>query len=125
MSKYIVKLEFEKDPSQLLKALGLRTNAFKKVKENILTRLMGRPDLEIIVLEFQRSGLFYGEISYGDRERYREAQKVRSNAARSARRRDQDRLEESEASGDDGVSDGTPDKPGRTLEQLLRSQIAQ
>ncbi len=121
---YVVKLKFEKDPSQLLKALGLRTNAFKKVKQNILTRLMGRPDLEIIVLEFQRSGLFYGEISYGDRERYREAQKQRSNAARSARRRDQDRLEESEASGEAGVFDSTPDQPGRTLEQLLRSQIA-
>ncbi len=123
MSKYIVKLEFEKDPSQLLKALGLRTSAFKKVKENILTRIIGNPQIEVIVLEFNRGGMFYGELT--DTESYREAQKVRSNAARSARRRNQDRLEESEASGNDGVFDSTPDKLGRTLEQLLRNQIAQ
>ncbi len=117
---YVVKLKFEDDPSKLLKALGLRTSAFRKVKQNILTRLMGRPDIEIIVLEFNRTGLYYGEISYGDTARYKQAQIERSNTARLARRRDQVRLEEQKAGRDDGIPDREDDQPGRTLEQLLR-----
>ncbi len=118
MSKYNIRLDFGRDPSQLLKVLGLRTKAFLKVKENIFTRIAGNPQIEVIVLEFNRGGMFYGEIT--DTEHYREAQELRSNSARLARQRDSDRPEEPEASRDDGIRDGEDDQPGRTLEQLLR-----
>ncbi len=119
-----IELEFEGNPSRLLKELGLQTGQFKKIKENILTRLISRPNLAMIVLEFRRAGLFYGEVSYGDTERYQQARKCRGEAIGRAARRDSSGLEEPEVGGDDGVYDSAADQPGRSLEQLLRGQIA-
>ena len=124
MSKYFVELEFESDPTRLLAELGLRTKQFQRVKENILTRLVARPEISMIVLEFQPSGMYYGEVKYGERERYTEARKRRSEAIGRAARRDQSGPEESAIDGDDGVSDGETDRSGWGLESVLRRQIA-
>lgn len=124
MSKYVIELNFKDDPSRLLKALGLRDRAFRKVKERILTRLASRPSLEMIVLEFRREGLFYGEVQYGDSKRYKQARKSRGEADQRANaRRNQDRPEEREVDSDDGVSDASEDQTGWSLEQILRRTI--
>jgi len=121
--KDIIELEFADNPSRLLKELGLQTKLFKKIKENILTRLMARPELEIIVLEFRRDGMYFGEIKYGNTEHYQQTQAERGHSARITRRRDQSRLAESEISGDDGDSNGEDNESGWSLESLLRRQL--
>jgi hypothetical protein len=118
--KYAIELEFEKDPARVLKELGLKTKQFQKIKENILTRLMAHPELTMIVLEFRREGMFLGEIRQNEYEHYTEARKQRSEDIGRASRRDQDRLEEPEVSGDDGSDDGKTSSGGRVLESLLR-----
>ena len=119
----VIELDFEEDPSRLLEQLGLKTNQFEATKSNILTRLMARPELAMIVLEFRRDGMFLGEIKYGDKEHYTDARKKRGEALGRAARRDQDRLKESEVGGDDGILDDPPDRSGWSLEQLLRRAI--
>lgn len=125
-SKYISELEFEEDPSALLKALGMRTGQFRKLKQNILTRLAARPELDMIVIEFRRNGgMFYGEVRYRDTERYRQARKSRSEANQRANAgRDQDRSEERPTNTNDGIRDGSEDRTGWSLEQLLRRGVA-
>lgn len=118
-----IELEFTGNPSRLLGELGLQTRQFKKIKENILTRLISRPNLAMIVLEFRREGLFYGEVQFNDTEHYTEARKRRSEAIGRAAGRDQDRLAEQEVGGDDGVSDSAADRSGRGLESLLRARL--
>ena len=117
-----VELDFAENPSRLLRELGLQTKQFESIKTNILTRLISRPELEIIVLEFRRGGLYYGEVFYGDTERYKQAQASRSHSARSTRRRDSDRPTEPEIDRDDGDSDSEGDG-GWSLESLLRRQF--
>jgi len=122
--KDCVELEFAENPSRLLEELGLQTKQFEATKSNILTRLIGRPDLAMIVLEFRRGGMYYGEVQYNDTERYRQARTRRSEIIGQSARRDQDRPKEPEAGGDDGVSDGST-SDGWSLEQLLSSQLAE
>ena len=118
-----IELEFVKDPSRLLEELGLKTKQFETTKSNILTRLAGRPEIQIIVLEFQRSGLYYGEVTYGKSEHYRQTRTQRGEALGRAARRDSNRLEEPTVGGDDGVLDGSSGD-GWSLEQLLSTQLA-
>ena len=117
-----VELEFAENPSRLLEELGLQTKQFEATKSNILTRLAGRPDLAMIVLEFRRGGMYYGEVTYDERKYYAETRKQRGEALGRARRRDSNRPTESEVGGDDGVSDGSSGD-GWSLERLLRSKL--
>jgi len=117
-----VELEFGENPSRLLEELGLQTKQFKKIKENILTRLISRPNLCMIVLEFRRDGLFYGEVEQNDTEHYRQTRKSRSEAIGRTRGRDQGGLEEPEAGRDDGIPDREA-SDGWSLEQLLSDRL--
>ena len=119
-----IELSFEENPSRLLGELGLQTKQFKRTKENILTRLMAHPEFAMIVLEFRREGLFYGEVQFGQSDNYTETRKSRSEAIGRAARRDQDRPEEPTVNGNDGIPDCTDDESGWGLESLLRAQIA-
>ena len=121
----IVELEFKDNPAQLLRVLGLRTKQFEKIKGNIQTRLISKPRLQMIVLEFRRGGMFYGEIEYGSKDNYTEARKRRSEAIGRAARRDSGGPEEPEVNGDDGILDGEADQSGWGLESLLRREIAE
>ena len=118
--KDCVELEFAENPSRLLEELGLQTKQFEATKSNILTRLIGRPDLAMIVLEFRRGGMYYGEVQYNDTERYRQARNERSKIIGQSSRRDSNRPAEPATGGDDGVLDGSSGDSGWSLEQLLR-----
>ena len=118
----VIELDFEKDPSRLLEELGLTTKQFEATKSNILTRLVGRPDLAMIVLEFRRGGMYYGEVTYDERKYYAETRKQRGEALGRARGRDSNRPTESEVGGDDGVLNREA-SDGWSLERLLRSKL--
>lgn len=121
----VVGIDFEKDPIGLLDELGLTTKTFQNVKQKIMTRILGCPELQMIVLEFRRGeGFYYGEIRYGQRDDYKQAQKQWSEASGRAAWGDQSGSEESTASGDDGIPDGQADHSGGVLERLLRGTIA-
>ena len=78
----IVELNLEDNPAQLLRALGLASKQFEKVKQNIMIRIISRPEIQMIVLEFRRGeGLYYGEIKRGDTESYRQTQEQRSQVS--------------------------------------------
>jgi len=122
----IVTINFEDNPSQLLKELGLASKGFEKTKSNIFTRLAGRPDLAMIVLEFRKGkggGMYYGEIQRRDTESYRQTQEQWGQISGESTGRDQDRSQKSEVSGDDGVLPGEVSQPRWGLEQFLRGSI--
>jgi len=123
----IVTINFEDNPSQLLKELGLASKGFEKTKSNIFTRLAERPDLAMIVLEFRKGkggGMYYGEIQRRDTESYRQTQEQRSQISGESTRGDQDRPEKPEIGRDDGVFVSEVPQSEWGIEQLLRSSIA-
>ena len=123
----IITLNFEDNPSQLLKELGLASKGFEKTKSNIFTRLASRPDLALIVLEFRKGkdgGMYYGEIKRGDTESYRQTQEQRSQVSGESAGGDQDRPEKSEIGRDDGILLSEVPQPRWGLEQFLRGSIA-
>ena len=120
----IVELNLEDNPAQLLRALGLASKQFEKVKQNIMIRIISRPEIQMIVLEFRRGeGLYYGEIKRGDTESYRQTQEQRSQISGESTRGDQDRPEKPEIGRDDGVFSGEVPQPRWGLEQFLRSSV--
>ena len=121
----IVELNLEDNPAQLLRALGLASKQFEKVKQNIMIRIISRPEIQMIVLEFRRGeGLYYGEIKRGDTESYRQAQEQRSQVSGESAGGDQDRPEKSEIGRDDGILLSEVPQPRWGLEQFLRGSIA-
>ena len=121
----IVELNLEDNPAQLLRALGLASKQFEKVKQNIMIRIISRPEIQMIVLEFRRGeGLYYGEIKRRDTESYRQTQEQRSQISGESTRGDQDRPEKPEIGRDDGVFVSEVPQSEWGIEQLLRSSIA-
>jgi len=120
----IVELNLEDNPAQLLRALGLASKQFEKVKQNIMIRIISRPEIQMIVLEFRRGeGLYYGEIKRRDTESYRQAQEQRSQISGESTRGNQDRPEKPEIGRDDGVFSGETSEPRWGLEQFLRGSV--
>ena len=120
----IVELNLEDNPAQLLRALGLASKQFEKVKQNIMIRIISRPEIQMIVLEFRRGeGLYYGEIKRRDTESYRQTQEQRSQISGESTRGDQDRPEKPEIGRDDGVLLSEVPQPRWSLEQFLRGSV--